>query len=84
MTEPRCEVGGDRTFVFVHDCLRYEGNELVPDPGDRRELPLEIGGSNPQAGWVWIGAPGDTIHPSINCTRCGTHGFWRDRVWVNV
>lgn len=84
MVEPQCETVDGRSFLFIHDCLRYEGKELVPDLGERRELPLELGGESPQAGWVWIGTPGDTIHPSIHCTRCGTHGFWRDRAWLKA
>lgn len=91
MTEPRCALGDDRTFVFIHDCLEWQPPDadhperwLSPTVAEERRLPLEIGGSDPQAGWVWVGVPGDTIHPSIHCTRCGTHGFWRDRTWVSV
>ncbi len=80
---PRCEVGDENTFVFVHDCLTYLGEttELSPDPASRRSLPLSSSG---HSGWVWIGEPGRTIHPSIDCGRCGTHGFWIDGEWRAV
>lgn len=90
---PRCEVSQahpEIEFVFVHDCKKWsraaegEGNDdrfLVDDPAQRRSLPLDGPG---RSGWVWIGEPGRTIHPSIHCTRCGAHGFWTDGEWRPV
>jgi hypothetical protein len=31
-------------------------------------------------GWQWTGD--DTLHPSVHCTSCGTHGWWRGGGWV--
>lgn len=83
---PRCEVSDKPdSFVFIHDCLTHIDGEaaqrLTPPPADRRVLPLEGLG---RRGWVWIGEPGKTIHPSIDCSRCGTHGFWIDGEWRSV
>ncbi len=85
---PRCEVNAKsphNSFIFVHDCLTYlsvrPGDPPIPNPAERRVLPLDIPG---RSGWVWIGEPGATIHPSIDCSRCGTHGFWTDGEWRPV
>lgn len=73
----------EMNFIFVHDCLTYldEGSELTPLADEHRALPLEGVG---RRGWVWVGEPGKTIHPSIDCGRCGTHGFWIDGEWRPV
>jgi hypothetical protein len=82
---PRCEIGDEDTFVFVHNCLTYLNGEALQHPtplvGDRRSLPLEGLG---RPGWAWVGEPGKTIHPSIDCRRCGTHGFWIEGEWRPV
>ncbi len=87
---PRCEVDSTsptESFVFIHDCLTYLSSKPgspthpVGDPDQRRALPLDGPG---RSGWVWIGEPGKTIHPSIDCRRCGTHGFWIDGEWRPV
>jgi hypothetical protein len=82
---PRCEPVDDERFLFVHNCLHFDmvdgALKLVTAPADPSYLPLEREGVS---GWVWIGEPGATIHPSINCSRCKTHGFWRDGAWQPV
>jgi hypothetical protein len=83
VTTPRCEADPDspHLFIFVHDCFRYElvgGQRVqVPEPQQRRSLPL-----GPE-GWLWS-EDKTTITPSIECGRCGTHGFWRDGRWIAV
>ena len=80
---PRCEVVDEDRFMLVHDChdLDLVDGKLqqTPTPGDVRYLPLQT--ETRQAGWSWVGEPGQTITPSIHCERCGTHGWWRDGAW---
>jgi len=64
---PRVEHGDDDRPIFVHACKR--------GPVERHTLP-----HSRQFGWWWDGE--DTLMPSIDCHRCGTHGWWRDGQWV--
>jgi hypothetical protein len=76
-TGPYCLPHDDGVhFWWFHWCWYYLG------PGgsrvDRvRETMLPVGG---EKGWAYDPAA-DTVHPSILCNRCGTHGFWVNGKW---
>jgi hypothetical protein len=58
---PRVERSNTGHPIFFHAC---EGRDK------RTILPL-----NHETGWWW--ADGGHLMPSIHCTTCGTHGWWR-------
>ncbi len=57
-------------FEWEHTCA-----------GGRRDVVLM-----PHSGGTWrvVQTEPLTVEPSINCTRCGTHGWVRDGAWVSV
>jgi hypothetical protein len=66
---PRVERDEDGRPVFVHDCAdRHARRTTLPLSHDR--------------GWWW--QDGDTLMPSIHCSRCDTHGWWRQGRWEGV
>lgn len=64
---PRVERDDDGYPVFVHACTS----------GTVQHETLRL---DREAGWWW--KRHDTLMPSIRCEICGTHGWWRDEVWV--
>lgn len=75
--EPEVGLGDtEDTFKFSHICIKYDGSGEFPG-WETCSLPLG------DAGWSWA-EPGVTLHPSIHCLTCDTHGWWREGRWVSV
>lgn len=54
--------------VFFHSCDGVVKRTFLPLSRER--------------GWWWTDE-GD-LAPSVHCTSCGTHGWWRSNGWVSV
>lgn len=78
-SNPRCEYVDEDHFRFIHDCLEFAGLGQMPVVATDRGRLLPLG----ESGWVWT-SDKKSLLPSIQCLRCGTHGFWTDGEWVKA
>lgn len=65
-------------FLFEHDCVNYQ-KQLFRSRG---YLPLLA--ADPERGWTLVQEHPLTIHPSILCQGCKSHGFITDGEWKAV
>lgn len=74
---PNCILDDDGEHVWwFHDCSTALG-------GHRVHTMLPLGGE----GWTLVSREPLTVSPSIYCVPpegCGTHGFFREGVWVGA
>lgn len=85
MGTPRCWLDDDGVhFWFQHECTPRDVSHLDAETA-KAVLELEAEPSMlplGPTGWTVEQTDPLTISPSIQCGRCGVHGFFRAGVWV--